>query len=135
MVSAIFNEDEVKVIFLLGGPGAGKGTQCSRLVKNHSFVHLSAGNLLRREQDNSSSKAGTMIKDRFLIDGFPRKLDQAKKFDNETSSREVDNKESIKKRFKTFVETLMPGKVIRVNSNRSVDKVYKKIKKQILHLI
>ncbi|KAI8444452.1 cytidylate kinase-like protein, partial [Phakopsora pachyrhizi] len=51
-----------------GGPGAGKGTQCSRLVENHSFVHLSAGDLLRREQDNPSSKAGMMIKE-YIMDG------------------------------------------------------------------
>ncbi|CAH7666381.1 cytidylate kinase-like protein, partial [Phakopsora pachyrhizi] len=63
-----FNEDEVKVIFLLGGPGAGKGTQCSRLVENHRFAHLSAGDLLRREQDNPSSKVGTMIKE-YIRDG------------------------------------------------------------------
>ncbi|KAI8451932.1 hypothetical protein BY996DRAFT_4531097, partial [Phakopsora pachyrhizi] len=44
---------------------------------------------------------------RFLIDGFPRKSDQAIKFDIQTSGREVDNKESIKKRCKTFVGTLM----------------------------
>ncbi|KAI8446375.1 adenylate kinase isoenzyme 1 [Phakopsora pachyrhizi] len=133
MVSTIFNEDEVKVIFLLGGPEAGKGTQCYRLVKNHSFVHLSAGDLLRREQDNPSSKVGTMIKE-YIRDGMIvpmdfQQLDQAIKVNNETSGREVDNK----KRFKTCVETLMP--VDKVNSNRSVGKVYKQIKKQILNLI
>jgi len=29
------------IIFVLGGPGAGKGTQCERLVKEYNFVHLS----------------------------------------------------------------------------------------------
>jgi hypothetical protein len=29
------------VVFVLGGPGAGKGTQCTNLVKNCGFVHLS----------------------------------------------------------------------------------------------
>ena len=32
-----------KVLFVLGGPGAGKGTQCARLVADYGFVHLSAG--------------------------------------------------------------------------------------------
>ena len=35
------------VIFVLGGPGAGKGTMCSKLVADYGFVHLSAGDLLR----------------------------------------------------------------------------------------
>ena len=29
------------VVFVLGGPGAGKGTQCSNLVRDYGFVHLS----------------------------------------------------------------------------------------------
>ena len=71
---------------------------------------------------------------RFLIDGFPRKMDQALKFDEtvkqasavlffstteevmlarllergKTSGREDDNVESITKRFKTYLETTMP---------------------------
>lgn len=48
------------VFFVLGGPGAGKGTVCARLVKEYGFVHLSAGDLLREERD-SGSKDGEMI--------------------------------------------------------------------------
>ena len=36
-------------IAVAGGPGSGKGTVCSSLVKEHGFVHLSAGDLLREE--------------------------------------------------------------------------------------
>jgi hypothetical protein len=32
-----------RVLFVLGGPGAGKGTQCERLVHDCGFTHLSAG--------------------------------------------------------------------------------------------
>ena len=35
-----------KVFFVLGGPGAGKSTQCAKLVEDYNFVHLSAGDLL-----------------------------------------------------------------------------------------
>jgi len=86
------------VVFVLGGPGSGKGTQCTNIVKHFHFVHLSAGDLLREEM-SSGSKHGEMIatmikngeivpsevtvgllwkametsgKDKFLIDGFPR---------------------------------------------------------------
>ena len=31
------------------GPGAGKGTQCAKMVEKYGFAHLSAGDLLREE--------------------------------------------------------------------------------------
>eukprot|EP00127_Corallochytrium_limacisporum_P003678 Clim_evm10s152 gene=Clim_evmTU10s152 len=91
-----------KVIFVLGGPGAGKGTQCERMVSEFDFVHLSAGDLLRAERADPTSKNGQLIdeyikegkivpveitvqllknameasdKSKFLIDGFPRNND------------------------------------------------------------
>lgn len=30
-----------RILFVLGGPGAGKGTQCGKLVEKYGFVHLS----------------------------------------------------------------------------------------------
>lgn len=90
------------VLFVLGGPGAGKGTQCEKIVKDYGYVHLSAGDLLRQERNRPGSefgeeiqthiKNGTIVpveitcsllrrameasdKDTFLIDGFPRNKD------------------------------------------------------------
>ncbi|CAE1316906.1 CMPK1 [Acanthosepion pharaonis] len=90
------------VVFVLGGPGAGKGTQCVKIVEKYGYVHLSAGDLLRAERANSESKYGQLIdkhikegsivpvaitcallrqameksgKTNFLIDGFPRNKD------------------------------------------------------------
>lgn len=41
---------KVTTFFVLGGPGSGKGTLCSDLLKaKTNFVHLSAGELLRKE--------------------------------------------------------------------------------------
>ncbi|KAF3914611.1 hypothetical protein AA313_de0200826 [Arthrobotrys entomopaga] len=160
----IFNPKDVKVIFVLGGPGVGKGTQCAKLVKEYNFVHLSAGDLLREEQSREGTEYGDLIKSyikdgkivpmevtvvllenamkrniadgkkSFLIDGFPRQMDQALKFEEvvvpsqftlffdcdedtltkrllergKTSGRTDDNPESILKRFRTFKETSMP---------------------------
>lgn len=38
-----------KVNFVLGGPGAGKGTQCTKFSENYNFGHLSIGDILREE--------------------------------------------------------------------------------------
>ncbi|KAG0462222.1 hypothetical protein HPP92_020698 [Vanilla planifolia] len=37
------------ITFVLGGPGSGKGTQCAKIAETFGFVHLSAGELLRKE--------------------------------------------------------------------------------------
>ena len=87
------------VVFVLGGPGSGKGTVCKGLVrKREDWQHLSAGDLLRAEQERGGEHAevisdcivrGTIVpvaitvdlllramqsKDAslFLVDGFPR---------------------------------------------------------------
>ena len=96
--SAAATAAKTVVVFVLGGPGAGKGTQCANIVRDYEFVHLSAGDLLRAHM-KSGSKDGNMVaemikngqivpsevtvnllldamkasgKSRFLIDGFPR---------------------------------------------------------------
>lgn len=90
-----------RVSFILGGPAAGKSTQCKKLVDDYGCIHLSAGDLLREERASGSSTA-TLIENyindgaivpvaitldlirssmekskasRFLIDGFPRNED------------------------------------------------------------
>ncbi|CAF4166768.1 unnamed protein product, partial [Rotaria sordida] len=32
-----------KIIFVVGGPGSGKGTQCERIVQRYGYTHLSTG--------------------------------------------------------------------------------------------
>lgn len=90
-----------EVVFVLGGPGSGKGTNCSKIVEEFGYVHLSAGDLLRAERASGSELAdmiNTYIKEgkivpaevtvgllkgameksetkKFLVDGFPRDTD------------------------------------------------------------
>ena len=57
----------------------------------------------------------------------------------ETSGRADDNIESIKKRFRTFIETSMPvvdefegkGKVVKVDAMQEPEKVYADVKEKI----
>jgi pantothenate kinase-related protein Tda10 len=42
------------IVFVLGGPGSGKGTQCYRISKEYKYTHLSVGDLLREEAQRGS---------------------------------------------------------------------------------
>jgi adenylate kinase len=55
------------VVFVLGGPGSGKGTQCERIVKEYGFTHFSIGDLLRAEKA-SGSKTANLI-DEYIKEG------------------------------------------------------------------
>uniref|UniRef100_A0A0A9D4I1 adenylate kinase n=1 Tax=Arundo donax TaxID=35708 RepID=A0A0A9D4I1_ARUDO len=44
------------IAFVLGGPGSGKGTQCTKIASDFGFAHLSAGDLLRHEISSCSEK-------------------------------------------------------------------------------
>lgn len=35
------------IIFVIGGPGAGKGTQCKKIAELFGIVHISIGDVLR----------------------------------------------------------------------------------------
>ena len=63
-----FTPSDVSVVFVLGGPGSGKGTQSEFLVRDYGFTHLSAGDLLRAEQDRKDSQFGGMIRE-YIKDG------------------------------------------------------------------
>eukprot|EP00842_Homolaphlyctis_polyrhiza_P003586 jgi/Hompol1/4228/HPOL_006993-RA len=43
------------MIFVLGGPGSGKGTQCERIARTFNFTHISTGDLLRAEVQKQTS--------------------------------------------------------------------------------
>ncbi|XP_032452557.1 adenylate kinase isoenzyme 1 isoform X2 [Nasonia vitripennis] len=50
----------MKTVWIIGGPGCGKGTQCDRIIKNYGFVHLSSGDLLRDEVASGSPRGAEL---------------------------------------------------------------------------
>ena len=44
------------MVWVLGGPGCGKGTQCDKIVAKYGFTHLSSGDLLRDEVKSGSDR-------------------------------------------------------------------------------
>jgi len=95
-------------IVLFGPPGAGKGTQAEFLIENYQLIHLSTGELLRKEIADETplgleakkfidkgelvpdSLVIGMIKNKleahrkangFVFDGFPRTVEQAEALD------------------------------------------------------
>ena len=90
-----------KYVLFLGPPGAGKGTQAAFLSKANSFLHLSTGELLRKEIDLNTNlgkqvkdimNKGELVSDQlvleivkknldkdnkgWILDGYPRNLSQ-----------------------------------------------------------
>ena len=91
-----------KHLLFLGAPGAGKGTQAELLSKTNSFLHLSTGELLRKEIEMNTIlgrkvkdiiNRGELVNDElvlkivrqnldknnegWILDGYPRNLSQA----------------------------------------------------------
>lgn len=104
-------ESSAPVIFVIGGPGSGKGTQCEKIVAKYGYTHLSSGDLLRDEVASGSPRGKhlnammekgelvpmnvvldllkeAMLKNLpkthgFLIDGYPRAVAQGVAFENQ----------------------------------------------------
>ncbi len=88
-------------LILLGPPGAGKGTQCKRIIERYGIVHLSSGDILRAERADGTElgqkaqgymDSGGLVPDDviiemmigavkkagsgYVLDGFPRTVAQ-----------------------------------------------------------
>jgi adenylate kinase family enzyme len=183
------------IIFLIGGPGSGKGTQAKRIIRDFDAGYITAGDLLRKEAA-SGTELGDFINDQmrqglilppdieirllkneiiaqekrvYLIDGFPRKVEQVDAFEREvcpckcalfldvaddvlvarlgrssdTSGREDDDPEALARRVRVFREVCelvyahfdRTGRGVRIDGNRSPDKVYADTKARIERVV
>mmetsp|Transcript_95171 Transcript_95171/g.188546 ORF Transcript_95171/g.188546 Transcript_95171/m.188546 type:complete len:297 (+) Transcript_95171:105-995(+) len=105
-----------QVAFVVGGPGSGKGTQCTQISKAFGYKFLSAGELLRAERQRDGSplkeeidaaidsgrtvpstiiaalleqamRAEGWADSRFVIDGYPRSREQLAGWETTLSTR------------------------------------------------
>lgn len=99
-------------LIILGAPGAGKGTQASRIAEKYSIPHISTGDIFRANIKNGTELGkeaksymdkGELVPDEltvrilldrvanddckngYVLDGFPRTIPQAKVLDEELS--------------------------------------------------
>ena len=102
----------MKNLVFLGAPGAGKGTQAKRISEKYDIPHISTGDILRANIKEGTELGklaksyidkGALVPDEviikvmqarlaeddckkgYLLDGFPRTIEQAKALDNITT--------------------------------------------------
>ena len=109
----------MKSVIFIAPPASGKGTQ-SEILKNLGYLHISTGDMLR-EEINKETALGLEIKEilakgnlvnddvvnklienkfkniigPFILDGYPRTLEQAEYLNNLFNSLNIDNYEVI----------------------------------------
>ncbi|XP_062974998.1 adenylate kinase isoenzyme 1-like [Elgaria multicarinata webbii] len=131
------------IIFMLGGPGCGKGVQSSRMSVKYNFYHIAVGDLLREEGSRVTGK-GKAIRDimlkgalvpsgfivellvnnmlkaenarGFVVEGFPREINQAKLFEEV-----VGRSPNIVIVFDCSTETMIQRLLIRSQMGERVD--------------
>lgn len=166
-------------LIILGPPGSGKGTQARMLSKHYKLKHINIGKILR-EHMKKKTKVGLAIKklmeggdlvpnniadviinkevkgiNNFILDGFPRDIEQAKSFKKRidrviylTSSKKKiikrlllrkradDTLDIIKHRWQIYKKDSFPvigfykkkRLLLRINGNPTIEEVYRDLK-------
>lgn len=146
----------MKNVVFIAPPAAGKGTQSKELEKQYNYTHISTGDLLRNIDPDTElglqvhqiMSSGELVSDEiitkllkdklssiksnFILDGYPRNVNQAVQLDNLLTALKIDNltvlyldidQEDAKKR--------MLGRMNCLECNTIYNKYYDKMKPKI----
>ncbi len=142
-------------IILFGPPGAGKGTQSKYLVEKLSNFQISTGDILRDEIKKNSDIGQQIInnmdegkfvsdeivnsliekliydsnkKDRFIFDGYPRSLSQAKYLDLllDKSDQKIDHIFFLNINKDTIIERIEKRKILENRTDDNTDTILKR---------
>jgi UMP-CMP kinase len=69
LTSQTTDKNQHRVLFVLGGPGAGKGTQSEKIVNEYKCIHLSVGELLRNERQRGDESPHAELIESCLVAG------------------------------------------------------------------
>lgn len=92
-------------LVLLGGPGAGKGTQAEKLVRDWDLQHLATGDILREEVDKETELGleakkymdrGDLVPDELVVDMVQKKINRDKGYLFDGFPRTIDQAEALK---------------------------------------
>ena len=140
-------------LLIMGLPGAGKGTQAAKIVENFKVVHISTGDMFRAAMANQTEMGllaksyidkGELVPDNvtngivkerlaqadikesgFLLDGFPRTIDQAHALDEilEDLGIKLDGVINIEVDPNSLLERLS-GRIIHRETGETFHKVF-----------
>ena len=140
-----------KELIFLGPPACGKGTQTDMLAKEYNLPHVDTGSLLRAEikkqtpdgilADSFISKgqlvpvelvasiigsklAGEDCKNGFILDGYPRSIEQAEKLENIRKNINGENKTDFRAIYFDVDEELLLSRIVNRRSCPQCGKIY-----------
>ncbi|KAE9544028.1 hypothetical protein AGLY_001717 [Aphis glycines] len=147
------SEITLPTVWILGGPGSGKGTLCDKIVAKYGFTHISTGDLLRDEVNTGSERGQELVKimkegalvptsivmellnekikskvetsKGFLIDGYPREKKQGEEF--EAAIKPVDMVLYLESKDETMVQRLLKRAETSGRSDDNLETIQKRL--------
>ena len=119
------------ILIIIGPPASGKGTQAEKIAKKLDLTHVSTGDIFRKINDEEIAKylsSGKLLPDElvfravkekiddldnFILDGFPRNLNQARMLDKflEQKDKKIDHVIYLRVNDKTTIERMTARRI------------------------